>query len=308
MGKTSFFRNIFGYPGPVSWLKSLRGKGYLTLVPLLVILSLVEAYPLGYSVYLSLTDYASGNFVGGANYAQLLDLGYFGQAVLTSLAYALASAALALGIGVILAFQVSVLRRGKGILEAVLLAPLAAAPIFVGVIWAPSGVWDDVNTFWHFVLGQPFFNPASSFFFFPVMILSDAWEWAPLIMLVSLGIMATIPAEVYEAAEISGASRWQTLRRIGLPAILRSPVMQFVIVIRFVDAMRTFEIPFSWSTWVSLPTAGSPVDTVSLLLFKLFTLPLYGFPVGEISAMAIALLALTLGATTVLFSLLRRPK
>lgn len=289
-------------------MTSFRGKGYLALVPLFAILLLVEAYPLAYSFYLSLTDYATGNFVGGDNYAQLLDLGYFGQAVLTSVVYALGAAALALGIGVLLAFQVSVLRRGKGILEAVLLAPLAAAPIFVGVLWAPAGVWDDINTFWHYFLGQPFFNPASSFFFFPVMILSDAWEWAPLIMLVSLGILASVPSEVYEAAEVSGASRWQTFRKIGLPAILRSPVMQFVVVIRFVDAMRTFEIPFSWSTWVSLPQAGSPVDTVSLLLFKLFTVPLYSFPIGEISALAIALLALTLGATTVLFSLLRRPR
>jgi multiple sugar transport system permease protein len=287
---------------------SLRGKGYLTLVPLLVILLLVEAYPLAYTFYLSVTDYATGTFVGAANYTQLLDLGYFGQAVLTSVVYALGATVLALGIGAILAFQVSVLRRGKGMLEGVLLAPLAAAPILAGVLWAPDGVWDDFNTFWHFVLGQPFFNPASSFFYFPVMILSDAWEWAPLIMLVSLGIMASVPAEVYEAAEVSGASRWQTFRRISLPSILRSPVMQFVVVIRFVDAMRTFEIPFSWSTWVSLPQAGSPVDTVSLLLFKLFTVPDYNFPIGEISAMAIALLALTLGATTLLFSLLRRPK
>jgi len=286
----------------------MRGKGYLALVPLVVILLLVEAYPLAYTFYLSFTDYATGNFVGAANYAQLLDIGYFGQAVATSLAYALSAAALALGIGVILAFQVSILRRGKGMLESVLLAPLATAPIFAGILWAPDGVWDDFNTFWHFVLGQPYFNPASSFFYFPVMILSDAWEWAPLIMLVSLGIMASVPPEVYEAAEVSGASRWQTFRSVSLPAILRSPVMQFVVVIRFVDAMRTFEVPFTWSTWVSLPQAGSPVDTVSLLLFKLFTIPLYNFPIGEISAMAIALLALTLGATTVLFSLLRRSR
>ena len=284
----------------------LRGKGYLALAPLLVALLAVEGYPLAYTFYLSVTDYSTGGFIGAVNYAQLLTAGYFAQAVLTSIAYSLGSTALALGIGLLLAFQVSRLRKGKGVLESVLLAPLATAPIFAGVVWAPDGVWDDFNTFWHFILGQPYFNPASSLFYFPVMILSDAWEWAPLVMLVSLGILASVPSEVYEAAEVSGASGWQIFRRIGLPSILKSPVMQFVVVIRFVDAMRTFEIPFTWSTWVSLPQAGSPLDTLSLLLFKLFTIPIYGFPIGQISAMALSLLLVTLAATTVLFTLLRR--
>ncbi len=285
----------------------MRGKGYLALVPLIAVLLIVEAYPLAYTFYLSITDYSSGAFVGGANYLQLWSLGYFGQSVLTSLAYALGSTLLALLIGLGLAYEVSLLRRGKGTLEVVLLAPLAVSPIFAGTIWGPSGVWDDVNTFWHFVLGQPFFNAAASNFYFPAMVLSDAWEWSPLIMLVALGIMGATPSGVYEAAEVSGASRWETFRRISLPSILRSPVMQFVIVIRLVDALRTFEIPFAWSTWISLPQAGTPLDTISLLLFKLFTLPDYGFPIGEISAMAVALLLVTLAATTVLFTLLRRP-
>lgn len=284
----------------------MRGKGYLALAPLLIALLVVEAYPLAYTFYLSVTDYGTGGFVGTTNYAQLLSAGYFAQAAFTSIAYALGSTALALAIGLFLAFQVSRVRTGKGVLEAVLLAPLAAAPIFAGVVWAPDGVWDDFNTLWHFVLGQPFFDPTSSLFYFPVMILSDAWEWAPLVMLVSLGILASIPGEVYEAAEVSGATGWQVFRRVGLPSVLKSPVMQFIVVIRFVDAMRTFEIPFTWSTWVSLPQAGSPLDTLSLLLFKLFTFPIYGFPIGQISAMAVALLLVTLVSTSILFTLLRR--
>ncbi len=284
----------------------MRGKGYLVLLPLIAALLVVEAYPLAYTFYLSVTDYSTGMFAGASNYAQLLSTGYFGQAVLTSLAYSLGSTVLALGIGLVLAFQLSLIRRGRGVLECVLLAPLAVSPILAGIVWSPSGVWDDVNTFWHFVLGQPYFNAANSYFFFPAMVLSDAWEWAPLLMLVALAVMASVPTEVYEAAEVSGASAWQTFRRVSLPAILRSPVMQFVLVVRFVDAMRTFEIPFTWSTWVSLPQAGSPVDTVSLLLFKLFTAPEYLFPIGEISAMALSLLLLTLASTGVLFTILRR--
>jgi multiple sugar transport system permease protein len=137
-------------------------------------------------------------------------------------------------------------------------------------------------------------------------VFSEAWEWSPLIMLVALGIIGSIKKEVYEAASVHGASAWQIFRRVTLPTLLRSPVMGFVIVIRFVDAMRAFEIPFSWASWVSYPGAGSPVDTLSLLLFKLLTGYTFGFPVGFVSAVAISMLVITLTGATVLFRLMNR--
>lgn len=279
---------------------------YLLVVPVVAALVLVEVYPFSYTLYLSLVDFSTHQFVGVSNYLQLASSGNFWGAVLTSLFYSMGSTALAIIFGVLLAFQVSQLKRWKGFFESVYLAPLAVAPIVVGVMWAPSGVWDDINTFWHYVLGQPFFNSAAYGFFFPVMVISEAYEWAPLIMLVALGIMASVPKEVYEAASLHGGSTWQIFRRISLPAILRSPVMQFVIIIRFIDAMRAFEIPFTWSTWISYPQAGSPLDTLSLLLFKLFTTPTYNFPIGYISAVAITLIAGTLGVTVVLFRVMNR--
>jgi multiple sugar transport system permease protein len=281
----------------------LRRPFYL-LIPLAALLAGLEAYPLAYTVYLSVVDYSSKSFIGLSNYAQLFGSLQFPTAIATSLAYSSASTALTLILGVLFAFQVSRTMRGRKLVEGIYLAPLALAPIVVGVVWSPPALWDDFNGFWHGILGQPFVDVTKFGFYFPAMIVSEAYEWAPMVMLVALGVIASIPSEVTEAAEVHGGSVWQVFRRITLPALMRSPVLQFILLIRFMDAMRSFEVPFAWSTWLSLPQAGSPVDTISLLLFKLFTQPGYGFPLGVISAAAAVLVAATAAATLILYRLM----
>ena len=118
--------------------------------------------------------------------------------------------------------------------------PLAAAPIVVGVLFSPSSVWDDIRQFLHFQLGFSYFNELTPIFYFPVIVFSESWEWAPLIMLVALSIINSTSKDIYEAAELHGASAFQKFRMVTIPSIFRSPVMQFVVVLRFIDAMRAF--------------------------------------------------------------------
>jgi multiple sugar transport system permease protein len=281
----------------------LDRSAYFLIVPLLAILAFVEIYPLAVSVNLSLNDFGGGGFVGAANYATLFSQSAFLAALSTSVLYSSGSAALSTVLGVLFAYLLTRVKRGRGFFESVFLMPLAAAPIIAGVVWAPSAIWDDLNTFWHFVLGQQFFNVTSYNLFFPIMVLSDSWEWAPMMMLIALSVLASVPKQVYEASEAFGASKWKTF---SIPAIVNSPVIHFMIIIRFVDAMRTFEIPFAWSGWLSYTHPGSPTDTLSLYLFKLLLIPPSGIiPIPVISAAALVLLAVTLLATGLLFSLMR---
>lgn len=278
---------------------------YLLLIPLFAVLAVVEFYPLLDGIKYSLTS-ASGS-LSLANYSTMLSDSAFWNAIFVSLAYTIGSTALCLVIGLSLTFLVTQKVRGRNFFEAVYIFPLAISPIVAGVIWSPSSVWDDIQTFTHFILHQPYFNELSISFFFPVMILSEAWEWAPLIMLVALSIINSQAAQISEAAEVHGATAWQRFTMVALPTILRSPVMQFIIVLRMIDAMRAFEIPLAWSNWVGYQNSvGSPVDTLSLFLYKLIFVPLYGFPIGLVSAIAVALLAITLVVAFALIRLLGR--
>lgn len=279
---------------------------YLLLLPLFALLGVVEIYPLILTVELSVTNYGQGGaFVGASNYIRIFSDPAFWGSLSTSLLYSTGSTIVSLILGIMLAFLLTQVRRRKGTFESIFLMPLAAAPIVAGVVWAPTALWDDVNNFWHYILRQPFFDVTQYYLFLPIMILSDAWQWAPMMMLVSLSVIAGVPKQVYEAAALSGASEWKVFRSVALPAILRSPVIHFMVIIRFIDAMRSFEIPFAWAAWISTPQPGSPVDTLSLFLFKLLLAPTSSIPIPYISAVALVLLTVTLTGATVLFRLMR---
>lgn len=282
-------------------------RWYLFFIPLFTVIGFVAIYPVALSMYLSLTS-VQGQFEL-SNYITMIDASTFWNALNTSLLYSLSSTILAVAIGLALTFLLQQQLRARGALEMIFLLPLAVAPIVVGTVFAPSGFWDDLIQFAHFQLhiAYPVINELSPAFYFPVMFISESWEWAPLIMLVALSIINGVPKEVYEAAEISGASAVQRFRLITLPTIFRSTVMQFIVVLRFIDAMRAFEIPLAWSNWLGYTTTlGSPVDTISLYLFKLLYSPVPGFTLGVVSAIAITLFGITLVGAAVLMKFLTR--
>lgn len=278
---------------------------YLLLVPILVVLSVVGFYPLLYGVYLSLTGPDGSATL--ANYSQMVSDGDFWNSVVVSLTISALSTVLAFCLGLALTFLVLQATKWRGLLEAVFMAPLAMAPIAVGVVWAPSTVWDDFQTFTHLIIGLPYFNELTAIFYVPVMSLSEAWEWAPLVMLVCVSIISLTSKAIYDAARVNGASSWQIFRDITIPSIVRSPVMQFVIVLQFIEAMWVFEIPLAWSRWLGFSTSvGSPADTLSLFLYKLLFIPGLGDPIRLVSAMAVSLLVITLVGATVMVRLLAK--
>ena len=280
--------------------------GYLLVLPVVVLLVAIEIVPLGYSVLLSLGAVApSQGSITAANYAQLLSDGTLLTSVLVSLFYAAGSTALTFILGILFATMLTQLKRTRSLVESLMLLPVAVSPVVVGVVWSPSGVWDDANTFIHFILGLQYIDLTQAYIFLPVMALSEAWEWTPVVMLVLLGVVTSIPRESIEAASVHGASGFQIFRMIIIPAVVRSPVTQFVVALRFIDAMRAFEIPFAWSAWVGSPTAGGLTDTLSLYLFKLLVFPANGASLQYVSALAVILCAITVVSTTLLVRLLR---
>jgi len=276
---------------------------YLFLIPLFAVLAAIDFYPLADSVYMSLAGTNGG--LSLSTYSTMITDPAFWNAVNISILYSLTSTIMAIAIGLGLTFVLVQNIRGRGLLEAFYILPLGVAPIVVGTLWSPSETWDDIQTFLHFVLKLPYFNELTPAFFFPVMTYSEAWEWAPLIMLVSLSIVNSTPKEIYEAADVYGASAFQKFRTITLPMVLRSPVMQFVVVLRFIDAMNAFAIPLAWSNWVGFPTTvGSPVDSVSLYLYKLLFIPQFNFPIGLVSAIGVSLFGITLVAAAIMLRLM----
>ena len=278
---------------------------YLLVIPATIIILLVGAYPILFSLLLSLSSFSIVNpqieVVGFHNYiGALLDPIFWNSAGVTLL-YVVGSLVVEFSVGIILGMALIGDFRGKTIFHSILIVPLAVSPIVLGILSSPVEIWDDINTLLYYGTGLglyiDLFQPVT---YYSVIILADAWLWSPLFMLVVIAIVQGIPKEQFEAANIHGASDFQTFSKITFPAIFRSPVMGFVLVLRAIDSFKAFEIPYAWTFWLGLDDLGTPVDTFGVLMWKLLTSSVYDFPLARIAAISImtTFIALVFAAIT----------
>ena len=283
---------------------------YIFIIPTIVALLLVEGYPILYSIYLSVTEFSPVTpepvFIGLDNYVRMVSDGNFWISLRVTFLYVFGSVSLAFLLG--LSFAVLLFRdfEYKKRLQTVLILPIAISPLIAGVFFSPSAIWDDINVVLKFVLGLPIIDVRNANFAFSLIVVADAWLWTPLFMLVFLSVLQSIPKETFEAAEIHGASTFQTFRRVTFPLIMRSPVTFIIIAIRAIDSFRSFEIPFTWSGWIGAERLGSPIDTLSLFMYKLLIFPANESPFSYIATIALTMLLISLAITMVLMKFSNR--
>ncbi len=285
----------------------ITSSPYLFIIPTIIALLLVEGYPIAYSLYLSVTEFTPATpepvFIGLDNYVRMVTDGNFWESVRVTLLYVFGTVGLAFTLG--LSFAILLFRdlEYRKRLQTILILPLAISPLIAGIFFSPAAIWDDINVVLKFVLGLPIINVFNPNFAFTMIVIADVWLWTPLFMLVFLSVLQSIPKETFEAADIHGASGWQTFRRITFPLILRSPVTFIIITIRSIDAFRSFEIPFTWAGWIGQERLGSPIDTLSVMMYKLLSFPVFESPYSYIATIALTLLAISLVVTASLLKI-----
>ncbi len=284
----------------------MRRTLYLFLLPTVAALLMVEGYPAVYSLYLSTTQFPESDFVGADNYIQMATDPVFWESLRVTLLYVSASVTLAFVIGLAFALFLFHQKRQSRLLHTILILPIAVSPLIAGILWSPSAIWDDINVFLKFALGLPIIILTNPNFAMTLMIISESWLWAPLFMLVFLSVLQSIPREILEAADVHGASTFQIFRRITFPLIIRSPVVAIIVAIKTIDTFRSFEIPFTWIGWIGQERLGSPIDTLSVLMYKMIIFPIYEFPVSYIATISLTLLVISLVVTVVILRVGRR--
>jgi multiple sugar transport system permease protein len=151
-----------------------------------------------------------------------------------------ASVTLELGIGLGMALAMHAAFRGQGALRTVVLVPWAILTVVTAIMWKTMFVspYGFVNT----VLGTSTVWLGTEPQALIVIILADVWKTAPFMALLILAGLQVIPGEVYEAAEVDGASAWQRFTRITLP--LLKPAILVALIFRTLDALRIFDLPY----------------------------------------------------------------
>lgn len=275
--------------------KTISDKLYsvLLILPALVAITFFALYPLGYAINLSLrfADLTSaqgiGDFVGLENYHFVLNDSFFWAAAGRTLVFAVSAVGIEMVFGVSIAFLLNGMRWFKGITRSLIILPLAASPLAVGLIWRymyhpDFGVYNALVS----AVGIPEQNwLGKTSLAMPSVIFFDVWQWTPFVALIALAGLQALPREPFEAAELDGASQWRILRTLTFPML--SPVLTLVFVLRSIDAIRLYDAVFSL-------TAGGPGTATEVLTFYLYRMGLRFFKLDRASAMSLLFLYATI--------------
>lgn len=191
---------------------------------------------------------------------------------------------MALGLGIALCLY-RVL-RGRNILLSLLLLPMFVAPSIVGLLG--RYLTDSTFGLYAYLLRSVGFSGdilGGTTSAFAAVVLMDVWEWTPLIALIALAGLSSVPQSVREAAAVDGASGWMTLRYIIFPAI--SNVLLVALLIRSMDAIRYFDI-----IWVT--TNGGPADATKIVPIRLYETAFRFFDFGYAAAIGLTMLAFSI--------------
>lgn len=239
----------------------------LMLAPAVVLLFGLTVAPFLASVWLSLTNYLltdpPARFIGLRNYAELMTSPDFWQAVVTSMVFTVGAVFLECAVGVAIAVLLHSETRLIGFLRTVYLLPLAITPVaalftFRMMLNPGLGV---VNYLLRRVGIPPQDWLGSHSLALFTLILVDAWQWTPFMLLIIAGGLASLSDEPFEAARLDGANSLQILIHITLP--LLRPFLYVAVLFRSIDAFKTFDL-------IYVLTGGGPGTATT-------TINLYGY-------------------------------
>ncbi len=247
---------------------------WLMLTPALVVMALVAFYPLGQTVYDSFTDrqFLGGleptRWVGLDNYRDLIHDTIFRDAVVVTVKFTVITVSIELVLGMIIALVVNSGFKGRGVMRAVMLVPWAIPTVVAAAMWKwmyddVFGVVNDSLVRLHvidspvaWISEQPLASVAAV----------DIWKTTPFVALLLLAGLQVIPHELYEAANVDGASKWHQFWRITLPLLV--PAILVTLIFRTLDALRVFDVFYVFF--------GSRVDTQTMAIYNQNTIVAFG--------------------------------
>jgi multiple sugar transport system permease protein len=269
-----------------------RNIKYIFPLPALLFVILLMVFPVGYTLVVSFTDWAltSGRpmrFTGFGSYLKVLTEPRFIDALGRTFYFTFGAVALEMVLGTVIALVLNREFAGKGGVKLILLLPLVATPVAIGIVW--NLFYDPTIGFLNYVLGLLKLPRSgwvtSSATVLPSLVMVDVWQWTPMIVLIVLAGLAGLSSEPYESARVDGANGFQTFFHITLPMIV--PTILTAVILRAIDALKTFDIIYAM-------TGGGPgysSETINIMAFKY---SFEYFDLGTASAMLVFLFLVVL--------------
>jgi multiple sugar transport system permease protein len=265
-----------------------RRKLFLLMlaVPAVVYVVLIALYPLAQGIVYSFFDYnllrhgGRKTFVGLANYVELLTDQTGRRALVNTFLFTIGAVSFEFVLGLGLALLLWRDGRFNRVCLAFLLIPVTITPLVVGLIFRAL-LAVDYGYIGYYLADWGITSPRGLFAgtttALPTLIFIDIWEWTPLVALILLAGLKSLPGDILEAASADGATAWQRFRMVILPLLL--PTVFLALVLRMMDAFRVFDSIF-------VTTGGGPADATNSLMVYGVKQGLQFFNIGYASAIA----------------------
>ncbi|MEU4406445.1 sugar ABC transporter permease [Streptosporangium sp. NPDC023963] len=278
-------------PGHRRWNRT-QLIGLLFVLPAGLYILIFQMIPVVYGFVLSFTHYnpirrGGPEFTGFDNYAELIGNPEFGNALLVTGRYVLQVLPLTVVIALVLALLVNRPFRGVGLFRSALYLPHIVSLTVVSLVWlwmySPNGLFNDILA----TFGLPrqkwlldadtALNAASAM---------RIWKALGSNMVLLLAGLQSIPRNLYEAARVDGAGRWNTFRYVTLPGL--RPMLVYVVTMDIVFLAQGF-------AEIYVLTKGGPLGSTTTVNYLIYTEAFQYNQLGSASAMAFVLFAFIVG-------------
>lgn len=294
-------------PGPRlrarRWLGEFRERetwaAFAFLSPWIVGFVIFTAGPMVASAVLSFTDYSiiqTTHDVGLANYRTLYHDPYVSNALKVTMIYLVMSVPLHMAVSLGLAMLLMRVGKLGGLFRTIFYIPVMTPAVAVGILYlflfnGDYGLIDTVLAFFH--IKGPYWTSDPTWMK-PSLVFMGAWQVGGGVVIL-LAALSGVPKQLYEAAEIDGASKWRRFRDVTLPMI--SPTLFFLLIIGTIAALQTFD-----QVYVAFFNAGTSsfgTDAVRFYAIYLFQEAFVYFHLGYASALAWVLFGIIMVVTAI---------
>jgi multiple sugar transport system permease protein len=260
-----------------------RQVAWLLVLPAALLILALSIYPLIYSVWVAFVNYdfqiPGHAFVGLQNFSEIVNDPIARRSLVNTVILSAACVAVEFALGLLLALAMLERFRGRGLVMPVLIVPLFISPVIVGQFWSlilqpPFG---PTNYLLGLLLGRPVDISwlTQTPWNFIAIVTADVWQWTPFMFVILLAGLSAIAPEMFEAAELDGASRSQTFWYVTLPQL--KPLILLALTFRLLDAVKLFDV-------IYVMTGGGPGASTYTASFYLYQIGFQQFHLSKATA------------------------
>jgi arabinogalactan oligomer/maltooligosaccharide transport system permease protein len=275
-------------------IRAPRSFPYLLLLPAMAAMLLVVLFPLVYNFYLafrnmSLYHFTDHRFVGLEQFREIFSQPVFYVLFGKSLLWTVLNVSLHVAIGLFLAVLLAGPVRGRAFYRTLLILPWAMPQYISALTW--RGMFNYEYGAVNLILQRlhlpavPWLSDPTWAFIAPVIV--NVWLGFPFMMVVSLGALTAIPKDLYEAAELDGASAWHKFRHVTWPQIL--PVLTPAVLLGTIWTFNSMVV-----IWL-VSQQGRPADQTHIMVTWIYKVAFAYYRYSYAAAFSVVIFLILLG-------------